>query len=466
MLGIIGKLKQEKKKKKTWKSDAMQVNIVAVVVLAAYYGVLVGLSAWSSRRGKKRAANRVNLSYGNAHDEALSPGFVRLTLANRNIPLFLGVSSMTATWVGGGYLNGTAEAVFKHGLLSTQVPIGYAISLIFGGLFFSHKMRATRSFTMLDPFQQLYGRWIGLLLCLPALCGELFWSAAVLAALGQATEVIAGLSSSTCIVLSSLIYATCTCAGGLPAVVNTDAFHFLTAFVGLVYFQRVLSTATVFEAQMLSYVSAVGCLMFAVPPILIASTSRHSSKFMFSYFEWVRLVELSLGHCADFTAAGYPGPASLKPQDQASVLPFAIRYLCPGVVSVMGMAAVVGAVMSSADSSALSASTLVTRNVYQALFKTAASERELVKVLRLAVCLATAVATSMALSVTSVFALWAFSSEMVYVLLFPQLIGLFYMPKWTNSYGSVASASSRDSFWSSSSDAYGGFQPCKCLKGR
>ncbi|XP_049267036.1 high-affinity choline transporter 1-like [Rhipicephalus sanguineus] len=46
---------------------------------------------------------------------------------------------------------------------------------------------------------------------------------------------------------------------------------------------------------------------------------------------------------------------------------------------------------------------------------------------------------STALSVSSVFALWTVSSEMVYVLLFPQLIGVFYMPKWTNSYGSVAS---------------------------
>ncbi|XP_049267084.1 high-affinity choline transporter 1-like [Rhipicephalus sanguineus] len=406
----------------------MQVNMLATVVLAAYFGVLVGLSAWSSRRGKKRTAKLAQLTYGSPYDEALSPGFVRLLLANRNVPLCLGLTSMTVTWIGGGFVSGTAEAVYVHGLLSTQVPIGYTISLIFGGLFFSHKMRATRSLTMLDPFQQQYGRWIGPLLCLPALAGELFWSASVYAALGQAAEVVAGLSGSMIIVLSSLIVALCTCLGGLPTVVRTDALHLFAAFVGLwvcvpfcmttkfannevaaadassdaalysipemvdrffslvyggipwqvmlwarlirnigwqtwskfndaiptsppnhplersqrqrktqVYFQRVLSSATVFDAQMLSYVSAVGCLMFAVPPILIGSTSRR----------------------ANFTAAGYPGPARLRPQDQARVLPLAIRYLCPGLVSMMGMVAIVGAVMSSADSSALSASTLV-----------------------------------------------------------------------------------------------------------
>jgi len=38
---------------------------------------------------------------------------------------------------------------------------------------------------MLDPLQRKLGKRMGGLLYLPALCGELFWSAAVLAALGN-----------------------------------------------------------------------------------------------------------------------------------------------------------------------------------------------------------------------------------------------------------------------------------------
>jgi high affinity choline transporter 7 len=41
---------------------------------------------------------------------------------------------------------------------------------------------------MLDPFQEKYGSRIGGLLFLPALCGEIFWSAAILSALGDASE--------------------------------------------------------------------------------------------------------------------------------------------------------------------------------------------------------------------------------------------------------------------------------------
>ena len=51
---------------------------------------------------------------------------------------------MTATWVGGGYINATAQMVYSNGggLLWTQAPFGYAISLALGGILFAEKMRS------------------------------------------------------------------------------------------------------------------------------------------------------------------------------------------------------------------------------------------------------------------------------------------------------------------------------------
>jgi len=46
-------------------------------------------------------------------------------------------------------------------------------------------MRSRGYVTMLDPFQQLYGKRMGGLLFIPALMGEIFWSAAILSALGE-----------------------------------------------------------------------------------------------------------------------------------------------------------------------------------------------------------------------------------------------------------------------------------------
>lgn len=47
------------------------------------------------------------------------------------------VCDSSATWVGGGYINGTAEYVYlpDFGLAWAQAPFGYALSLVVGQCF-------------------------------------------------------------------------------------------------------------------------------------------------------------------------------------------------------------------------------------------------------------------------------------------------------------------------------------------
>ena len=42
-------------------------------------------------------------------------------LAGRDIGMFVGVLTMGATWVGGGFINGSAQEAYKSGLVWTQV---------------------------------------------------------------------------------------------------------------------------------------------------------------------------------------------------------------------------------------------------------------------------------------------------------------------------------------------------------
>ena len=74
---------------------------------------------------------------------------------------------------------------FTVGLAWCQLPIGYAFNLILGGIFFARKMRRERYVTMIDPFQRKYGKGMGGLLFIPALLGEIFWTGAILTALGK-----------------------------------------------------------------------------------------------------------------------------------------------------------------------------------------------------------------------------------------------------------------------------------------
>ena len=55
--------------------------------------------------------------------------------------------------------------------------------------------------------------------------------------------------------------------------------------------------------------------------------------------------------------------------DTRMILPMVLKYLTPPFVAFFGLGAVSAAVMSSADSSVLSASSMFARNVYKLIFR-------------------------------------------------------------------------------------------------
>lgn len=61
------------------------------------------------------------------------------------------------------------------------------------------------------------------------------------------------------------------------------------------------------------------------------------------------------------------------------ILPIVLQHLCPPFVSFFGLGAVSAAVMSSADSSILSASSMFARNIYQLAFRQSVSSESLGK---------------------------------------------------------------------------------------
>ncbi|XP_071131681.1 high-affinity choline transporter 1-like isoform X1 [Mytilus edulis] len=435
----------------------MAVNIPGLISVILFYVLILLVGLWAARKKKKTSGENTLESED-------------VMLAGRNIGLLVGSFTMTATWVGGGFINGTAEVIYQSGFVWCQAPFGYALSLVFGGLFFAKKMRNEGYVTMLDPFQQKYGERMGGLLYLPALLGEVFWSAAILGALGATLSVIIDLDTKSSIVISACIAVFYTLFGGLYSVAYTDVVQLFCIFIGLwltipfamaneattnigfnattkwvgdmdpkytgsyidsflllifggipwqVYFQRVLSAKTAANAQILSFVAAVGCIVMAVPAVLIGAIATETDWNMTDYVQ----VE---GHSPVF-----------KDEEVKLILPLVLQYLCPVWVSFFGLGAVSAAVMSSADSSILSASAMFARNIYKCVFRQKASEREIIWVMRFGIFGVGALATAMAIEVDSIYDLWFLCSDLVYVILFPQLVSVVYL-KGTNTYGSLA----------------------------
>ncbi|HEX2311976.1 MAG TPA: hypothetical protein VHH91_14785 [Vicinamibacterales bacterium] len=75
----------------------------ALLAMALFYAATFWLGRWAARRSET----------GSFHD---------MVVAGRRLGLGVGVFTMTATWVDGGYVNGTAEQTYAAGLLHVQAP--------------------------------------------------------------------------------------------------------------------------------------------------------------------------------------------------------------------------------------------------------------------------------------------------------------------------------------------------------
>nr|XP_050046539.2 high-affinity choline transporter 1-like [Dermacentor andersoni] len=228
---------------------AMLVNIAGLAVVIVFYVVVMTVGVWAGRKvhappsGSRRASRGSIIHFSSRADsnEDRNLYLLKLFVANRDMPLFVGITSMTATRAGAGYLLGSAAAVFSYGLVHVQAPIGYAISLLCGGRFFAQKMRNTKSLTMIDPLQQHYGRWMGLMLSLTAACADIFWTAATFTTLGQIGNIMLGLDATAFILTTAVTIFTYTGMGGLYSVAYTDVLQLAVTFLGMVCAESVQS---------------------------------------------------------------------------------------------------------------------------------------------------------------------------------------------------------------------------------
>ncbi|GAA6225496.1 high affinity choline transporter 1-like [Lates japonicus] len=440
----------------------MAVDVPGLVAVVVFYIVILIIGVWASRKSKK-----VEKTCAGSKSEVTIIG-------DRNINVLVGVFTMTATWVGGGYIMGTAEAVYSptQGLIWAMGPPAYLINFLLGGLFFAKPMRSKRYVTMLDPFQHRYGNMFTAILLLPALVSDILWVACILAALGGTMSIILGLSSALSIVISAAVSITYTFLGGLYSVAYTDIIQLSFIFVsmwlcipflvlspavtdnsptahlnqtnshswlgelelanagkwademlllalgGLAYqalYQRILSAASSAQAQVTCFAAAGTVFIMGVPSVIIGAVAA----------------------TADWNQTAYGLPPPFERGEAGKILPLALQYLTPTWVSVLGIGSVAAAVMSSMDSVLLSSASMFTQNIYKTTLRKQASERELQWVIRVSLLLVGLAGTGLAFGGDSVFAFWLVSGDLLYCLIFPQLVCVLHL-RCANTYGAIS----------------------------
>jgi high affinity choline transporter 7 len=430
---------------------------MGIAAIIGLYAIFLVVGWWAARKVKE----------GSVAD---------MLVAGRMMPLWLATLTMTATWVDGGYLLGTAEGVYRNSIPSgLQGGVCFGLSLILGGICFARRMRELEFTTLIDPFEVRFGKRWAAVLFLPAIAGELFWSAELLVAIGSTFGAVLGMKLVTAIILSALVVVLYTMIGGMWSVAYTDALQLGLVVVGLLaalpfalnavggleaawtgylaarpergglmppltvnqywtlptlvswwdvsamlicggvpwncYFQRVLACQTPRRAQWHSLLAGALTIALTIPPLLFG-----------------------------IAAFRYPWSEALRAQLDAQpsmALPLLLVQVAPPIILFLGIGAIIGAVTSSFSSSILSAAAMISWNGIRRLLLPDLTAKQLKRLIQIVIVLLGAVAVVFALKVQSVQALWFFTSDLVFVLLFPQLICALYDPK-ANRTGSIA----------------------------
>ncbi|XP_069022090.1 high-affinity choline transporter 1-like [Embiotoca jacksoni] len=437
----------------------MALNVPGVVAVVLFYIMILATGVWAARKSRKAGKK----SDGNRTEAVL--------LGERNISLLVGVFTMTATWVGGGFLLGIAEAVYtpKMGLIWALMPIQYTMSFIIGGLFFAKPMREQKYITMMDPFQIKYGKVLSAALVLPCLLTEVLWVSCTLLGLGATLSVILDLPYGYSVWISAAVAIVYTLLGGLYSVAYTDVIQLSLAFLSLwlcvpflllngtsvsiaqtafnhtfqepwlgtlerdsvwkwiddflmlglgsvsfqSFHQRTLSASSPRAAQLTCYAAALFIAILGIPPVLVGAVAASTDWNLTLY-----------------------GSSPYERGEHSLVLPLTLQYLTPWYISITGIGAVAAAVMSSTDSSLLSATSVFSSNIYKNVLRTQASDYEMQWVIWVTVVLVGLVGTSISFYANSVLVLWLLGADVSYSLIFPHLVSVLFF-KMTNGYGAV-----------------------------
>ncbi|XP_029902368.1 high-affinity choline transporter 1-like [Myripristis murdjan] len=440
----------------------MAVNWLGLVSMGVFYLAVLGMGVWASRKSKREEKKCT----GNQSEVAMVGG--------RDLNIWVSIFTMTATWVGGGYILGSAEVIYNptRGLAWATGPPAFFLNLIIGALFFVKKVRVKKYVTITDLFQEKYGNTVAAILFIPFLISDILWAACVLGGLGGTVSVVMDISAPLAVVISAAVAILYTLLGGLYSVAYTDVIQLCFILLGLwfcvpfilssssfaplsvtavtklyqepwigkleladtgpwiddllvlalgglcyqAFYQRVFAAASDAQAQITCYVAAVFCIILAIPSILIGAVAAST--------DWNQ------------TTFGVPSPYE---QGRAGmILPIALQYLCPPFVSLVGIGALAAAVMSSVDSALLSAASQTARNIYKNIIHKQASEKTILVVVKVSVLLVGLIGAGLAMTMSSILIFWILSADVLYSVMFPQVVCVMFLSEQVNQYGACA----------------------------
>lgn len=391
-------------------------------------------------------------------------------VAGRSLPLWLCTGTLFATWMGAGTAMGAAGAAYETGFLGVIAdPFGAALCLFVAGLFFVRMMRRMRLITIISFFETKYGRWTGLVAALAMMAVYIGWTGSQLVAFGYILHTLAGIGTTTGILIATAIILTYTAAGGMWAVALTDFFQMIILVVGFLVILpivlhdvggwstvttalpdgrfRIVPAGDAGTVAWLEYARAwmvIGLGNIAAQDLMQRSLSsknenvaQNASYLAGVGYLTVAMIPVLLGIIGAVALPGLADPEFVVPE-------LAMEYL-HAVPMAIFIGALLAAIMSSADSALLAPASILGENIVP-FFAPGVSRRTIFAWTRYSVPVIGLAALAIALYVGSVYTLFLDSFSVLLVALFVPLTAGIWWSR-ANRYGAVAAMGSGLVVW-------------------
>ena len=354
--------------------------MLGLIIIAVYFLGMIAIGVMS--RGKAREV-----------DDFFVAG-------RKGSTLFI-TGSLLATIVGGSATVGMAGLGFTQGLTGAWWLLVGSVGLVILGLFWAEKVRKFALYTLPELVEKQYdGRvalassllivvaWIGII------AGQIIASGKILSVLGIGSPLL-------WMVLFTIVFVVYTVLGGQYAVIRTDTLQAVIIFAGIfgglalllshlggwsglkAYLspqQFAFPLGSQFGGyELVKYLLLIGLTYVVGPDMYSRLFCAKDGKTARSSVFWTAL--LIIPFAFGITVIGM-GASALFPQiSPEQALPMVMNEILPPFLGSIVLAALLCAVMSSADTCLLSASTILTMDVIRR-FKPSLSQGEILSISR------------------------------------------------------------------------------------
>jgi Na+/proline symporter len=372
--------------------------------------------------------------------------------AGRRLPLFLSSAALFALWFGSETLFGATSAFIDGGILGIiEDPLGGFLCLMLFGAFFAKRLYRMNLLTLGDLYRQAYGKPIELLASAFMLLTFFGYIAAQLVALGLLLQLLAGISLSQGILISTLVVTLYTLAGGMWAISITDFVQSIIIVGGLLWacmelvgraggINAVIAAAPVghFEAippptthAWLHYLAAWMTLGLGSLPSQDIFQRMNASKN-----EKVAVRSFYLGGMLYLAIAVMPllivlAAQQLYPElltgDMQQVLPRVMLNQMPMGIQVVFFGALLSAIFSTCSGAILAPASILSENIIKPLWGKKLTDKQFLVLLRLSVIAMAVAGCLMAMQRRNIYELVGEASLLGLVtLLTPMSVAVFW----------------------------------------